>query len=151
MKWLRARLRKSFEALARGSLGAKPLEELGTWISPLGSHAGRSASEVHSKLQRSRRSGARDAPWMPPSWGRWLRTPGCRPYAALLLDALRRQGIPAKLVVGVAPDGGHAWVEAEGFAFDLESSGPQDPQGLRGRFSLVRAYDPDFSRGSTST
>ena len=77
---------------------------------------------------------------MPPFLARLLRTPACRQYSIVLLDELRKNGHPSILVVGTTKTEGHAWVEANGMAFELESLEPKAVEEVRARYLIAKEY-----------
>lgn len=123
--------------LSRLLLGANPLERLPAWLGTVRGSPGRPPEEISQELARGRRPG-RGGPWLPPQLARWLRSPGCRQYAAVLCWQLRREGHRADLVVGVAPRGAHVWVECGPRAYDLRHPAGIDPDTMRERHPLVR-------------
>jgi hypothetical protein len=118
-------------------LGSNPLASLEGWLGEVAPRVVVPPEEVSRKLARTRRPG-RGGPWLPPFLARWLRSPGCRQYAVVLVKALRGAGHPAILVLGVSPQGAHVWVECRGRAYDLGHPGGTSSEVLRRRFPLVK-------------
>jgi hypothetical protein len=101
------------------TLGDRPLEALARRLPATAPTPRGEPAEVSRRVARVRRRG-HGGPWLPPGVARWLRSPGCRQYAVVLVAALRRAGHPAELVVGAGPRGAHAWTEVAGRAYDLD-------------------------------
>lgn len=110
--------RRLLRLLGALSLGDRPLEALARRLPGTAPSMREGAAAVSRRVARRRRPG-RGGPWLPPGLAQWLRSPGCRQYAVVLVAALRRAGHPAQLVVGAGRRGAHAWAEVDGRAFDL--------------------------------
>lgn len=123
-------------ALGAWTLGPRPLAALARRLPPTAATVCEEAEAVSRRLARGRRPG-RGGPWLPPGLARWLRSPGCRQYAVVLVAALRHAGHPASLVVGAGRRGAHAWAEVGGRAYDLARPGGIAPAAMARDFPLV--------------
>lgn len=110
--------RRLLRVLGSFTLGERPLEALARRLPDTSGQVRESAAAVSLRVARGRYPG-QGGPWLPPSLAWWLRSPGCRQYAVVLVAALRRAGHAAELVVGASRRGAHVWAEVAGRAYDL--------------------------------
>lgn len=114
-------------------------ERVRGWLGPRRGEPRGDPRALAEALALGRRPG-RAGPWLPPWVTRWLRSPGCRAWAVLLAAHLRAAGHDAEVVLGVAGDGAHAWVECRGRAYDLDAPAGVEAAARRARYTLCRRW-----------